>query len=65
MKIWLKLIIAGVIIFFGGVVFIMTVGPTLGEVGFYGIVISAVGGILVVVGILIALTRVFNRGMRE
>ena len=43
----------------------MTVGPTLGEVGFYGIVISAVGGILVVVGILIALTRGYNRAMRE
>lgn len=43
----------------------MVVGQTFGESGIWGIVISFLGGILVVVGILIALTRGYNRAMRE
>ena len=62
LKIWIKLLIVGVIIFIAGA-FIIAVYGLAGWAS--GIVVSTIGGIIFVVGILIGLTRGFNRAMRE
>jgi len=64
MKIWIKLLIAGVVMFFAGVFIIAGFGlNSSGGIG--GMVLSTVGGIIFVVGLLAGLTRGFNRMMRE
>ncbi len=63
LKIWIKLIIAGIILFFVGVFYITaTGGPTIASPG---MIISLIGVILVVVGVLSGIARGFNRIMSE
>ncbi len=64
MKIWLKLIIVGLIIFFGGI-FVLS-GVIVGTgTGLQYMMIPMVGLILAVVGGLIGLSRGYRRAMRE
>jgi len=66
LKIWLKLIILGIIVFFVGVIFITAVGSAGGgQAAFLGIPITFIGGIIFVIGILIALTRGYRRALGE
>jgi len=64
LKIWIKLILAGVILFFVGVVYITAMGGSIANSS-EGMIISFVGGILIAVGILAGLQRGFRRMMRE
>jgi hypothetical protein len=64
MKIWIKLIIFGIILFFVGVVYITATGGSIANSS-EGMLISFGGAILVAVGILSGLARGFNRMMRE
>ena len=64
MKIWIKLIIFGIILFFVGVVYITATGGIIANSS-EGMLISFGGAILVAVGILSGLARGFNRMMSE
>ncbi len=64
-KNWLKLIIFGVILFFVGVAFVQGIGSTFGEVGFYGLISSFLGLLLIGFGFLMWLSGFWNRGVRE
>ena len=63
MKIWIKVIIVGIIIFFVGVFYTTAMGGL--KTGSGGFVIATVGIILVVVGVLSGLTRGFRHMMNE
>jgi len=63
LKIWIKLIIFGIMIFFAGVFYITVMGGSV--ISSPGMIISLIGVILMVVGILSGLTRGYNKMMRE
>ncbi|TAK26609.1 MAG: hypothetical protein EPO37_01455 [Nitrosarchaeum sp.] len=63
MKIWLKVVIVGVIIFFAGVFYSASLGGLMKAP--QGMIISVIGVILMAVGILTGLTRGFRRMMNE
>ncbi len=65
MKIWIKVIIAGIIIFFIGVFYITAAGGAMFMAGFPGLIISLIGGVVFVVGVLAGLQRGYRRMMGE
>jgi len=63
-KIWIKVIIVGIIIFFADVLYITAMGGSIGKAP-EGMVIGVIAAILVAVGILTGLKRGFQRMTNE
>jgi len=65
LKIWLKLVIVGVVLFFVGSYISALGGGLYARDGIYGVLVLMGGVVLFIVGIFIGISRVFNRAMRE
>jgi hypothetical protein len=64
LKIWIKVILAGIILFFVDVLYITAMGGSIARAP-EGMVIGMIAAILVAVGILTGLKRGFQRMMNE
>jgi len=65
LKIWMKVMIAGVIVFFAGSFIIANYGGLNSVNGIYGMGVVVIGGALFVVGLIAGLTRGYRRMMGE
>ena len=63
LKIWIKLIIAGIVLFFAGIVYIIAMGGL--RTGSEGMIISYAGIVLTVIGVVAGIIRGFRRMMSE
>jgi len=64
LKIWLKVIIVGVVIFFVGVFYITAQGGNIAT-NSEGMLISSVGFFLIIIGVVAGIVRGVRRMMRE
>lgn len=64
MKLWLKAIIAGIILFFVGVFYITAMGGNIGK-NPEGMLISFIGVIIAAIGVIVGLMRLGRRMMNE